>query len=204
MWADSPMNDTRPVRIVVAEDEPVIRLDLVEQLRELGYEVVGECGDGASAVELCRTLNPDVVLLDINMPGSDGLSAARAIAPGGTTAVIMLTAYGQRDLVDQAVQAGAMAYLTKPWSTADLMPAIETARSRSAELRQLTTQVDELEDTLRKRKLIDRAKARLITAYGITEPEAFRMLQRRAMDERTSMAAVAERILDTPESGPQV
>lgn len=195
------MSDGARARVVVAEDEAVIRLDLVEQLRELGYDVVGECGDGATAVELCRSLTPDVVLLDINMPGSDGLSAARAIAPEGSTAVIMLTAYGQRDLVDQAVQAGAMAYLTKPWSPADLLPAIETARARSAEMRQLTSQVDELEDTLRKRKLIDRAKGRLISAYGITEPEAFRMLQRKAMDGRTSMAAVAEQILATPEGG---
>jgi len=192
------MSDTDSARIVVAEDEAVIRLDLVEQLRELGYDVVGECGDGTTAVDLCRALEPDVVLLDINMPGSDGLTAARAIAPWGTTAVIMLTAYGQRDLVDKAVQAGAMAYLTKPWSSADLVPAIETARARFAEMRQLTSQVDELADTLRKRKLVDRAKARLISAYGVTEPEAFRMLQRKAMDGRTSMAAIAEEILAEP------
>lgn len=196
------MSDSAPATIVVAEDEAVIRLDLVEQLRELGYAVVGECGDGAAAVDLCRALEPDVVLLDINMPGTDGLTAARTIAPTGTTAVIMLTAYGQRDLVDQAVQAGAMAYLTKPWSSADLVPAIETARARFAEMRQLTSQVDELAQTLHKRKLIDRAKARLITAYGVTEPEAFRMLQRKAMDGRTSMAAVAEEILAQPTEEP--
>lgn len=194
------MPDSAPARIVVAEDEAVIRLDLVEQLRELGYDVVGECGDGAAAVELCRTLEPDVVLLDINMPGMDGLTAARSITPGAATAVIMLTAYGQRELVDQAVQAGAMAYLTKPWSSSDLVPAIETARARFAEMRQLTSQVDHLSDSLRKRKLIDQAKGRLITAYGISEPEAFRLLQRRAMDGRTSMAAIAEEILSQPES----
>ncbi len=194
------MTDAAPAKIVVAEDEAVIRLDLVEQLRELGYDVVGECGDGATAVDLCRALEPDVVLLDINMPGMDGLTAARAITPAATTAVIMLTAYGQRELVDQAVQAGAMAYLTKPWSSSDLVPAIETARARFAEMRQLTSQVDQLSDSLRKRKLIDRAKARLITAYGISEPEAFRLLQRKAMDGRTSMAAVAEEILSQPES----
>lgn len=184
-----------PIRIVVAEDEAVIRLDLVEQLRELGYDVVGQCGDGLTAVDLCRDLAPDVALLDINMPRMDGLAAAAAITPEGKTAVIMLTAYGQRDLVDSAVAAGAMAYLTKPWTEQDLMPAIETARARFAELRALSSQVDELSDTLRKRKLIDRAKAQLIQAYGITEPEAFRLLQKKAMDGRTSMAAVAEQML---------
>ena len=184
-----------PVRIVVAEDEAVIRLDLVEQLGELGYDVVGECGDGATAVELCRTLAPDVALLDVNMPILDGLAAASAITPGGATAVIMLTAYGQRDLVDRAVAAGAMAYLTKPWSEQDLVPAIETARARFAEMRALSSQVDELSDTIRKRKLIDRAKAQLIQAYGISEPEAFRLLQKKAMDGRTSMAAVAAELL---------
>ncbi len=190
-----PSMQPAPVTVVVAEDEAVIRLDLVEQLTDLGYQVVGQCGDGATAVDLCRALEPDVALLDINMPGSDGLTAARAITPAGSTAVIMLTAYGQRELIDQAVSAGAMAYLTKPWSESDLVPAIETARARFAEMRQLTSQVDQLEDTLRKRKLIDRAKAQLITAYGITEPEAFRMLQKKAMDGRSSMAAIAEQLL---------
>ncbi len=193
------MTETAPaapaVTVVVAEDEAVIRLDLVEQLAELGYAVIGQCGDGATAVDLCAQLQPDVALLDINMPGSDGLTAAAAIAATGTTAVIMLTAYGQRDLVDRAVAAGAMAYLTKPWSVTDLVPAIETARARFVEMRQLTTQVDQLEGSLRQRKLIDRAKAKLIEAYGISEPEAFRLLQKRAMDGRTSMAAIAEQLL---------
>ncbi len=188
------MSETPP-RVVVAEDEAVIRLDLVEQLRELGYDVVGECGDGAAAVALCRDLAPDIALLDINMPGSDGLVAAADIAGLGTTAVVMLTAYGQRDLVDRAVAAGAMAYLTKPWTASDLLPALETARIRFAEMRSLSAQVDDLSDTLRQRKLIDRAKAQLIRAYGISEPEAFRLLQKKAMDGRTSMAAVAEEIL---------
>lgn len=189
------MTESEQVRVVVAEDEAVIRLDLVEQLRDLGYDVVGQCGDGTTVVKLCQDLQPEVAILDINMPGSDGITAARSIASQGTTAVIMLTAYGQRELVDQAVSAGAMAYLTKPWSESDLLPAIETARVRMAEMRSLSSQVDQLEETLRQRKLIDRAKARLITAYGVTEPEAFRMLQKKAMDGRTSMAAVAEDLL---------
>ncbi len=186
--------------VVVAEDEAVIRLDLVEQLQELGYDVVGQCGDGAGAVRLCRDLRPDVALLDINMPGTDGLTAAQQVS--GDTAVIMLTAYGQRELVDRAVAAGAMAYLVKPWSESDLVPAIELARARFAELRQLDSQVGELADTLRKRKLIDRAKAELIKAYGLSEADAFRALQKRAMDGRTSMAAVAADLLGEPPEPP--
>ena len=188
--------------VVVAEDEAVIRLDLVEQLRELGYEVVGECGDGATAVRLCADLLPDIAVLDVNMPGTDGLTAAREIAAQGRTAVIMVTAYGQRELVDQAVAAGAMAYLTKPWSESDLLPALEMARARFAEIKQLSAQVGQLSDSLRSRKLIDRAKAQLTAAYGMSEAEAFRTLQKRAMDGRTSMAAEAAALLgESVESG---
>lgn len=181
--------------VVVAEDEAVIRLDLVEQLRELGYRVVAACGDGATAVQHCRDLAPDLALLDVNMPVLDGVTAARQITELGSTAVVMLTAYGQREIVDQAIDAGAMAYLTKPWSEGDLMAALALARTRFTELRSLTTRADALAESLENRKLIDRAKARLIQAYDLTEADAFRLLQRRAMDERTSMAAVASQVL---------
>lgn len=191
------MNPAEAPSVVVAEDEAVIRLDLVEQLRELGYQVVAACGDGAAAVQHCRDLAPDLALLDINMPVLDGLAAARQIAGLGTTAVVMLTAYGQREVVDQAIDVGAMAYLTKPWSEGDLMAALALARARFAELRAVTTRADALAESLENRKLIDRAKARLIQAYDLTEAEAFRLLQRRAMDERTSMAAVSRQVLES-------
>lgn len=181
------------VRLVVAEDEAVIRMDLVEQLLELSYEVVGQCGDGRTAIDLCSQLNPDVVLLDINMPILDGISAAREIS--SRTAVVMLTAYAQRELIDEAISAGAMAYLIKPWAPNDLVPAIEMARSRFAEMRTLTSQVDDLTETLRSRKLIDRAKGKLMAAYDMSEAEAFRWLQKGAMDRRTSMVAIAEIVL---------
>lgn len=189
------------VTVIVAEDEAVIRLDLVEQLTELGYSVVGECGDGATAVQLCRELVPQIALLDISMPVMDGLEAAGHIAGLGDTAVVMLTAYGQRELLERAISAGAMGYLTKPWSPGDLVAALELARVRFVEMRQLSDRADELADSLRKRKLIDRAKARLISTRQLNEPEAFRLLQKRAMDARTSMAEIAERILSEPATG---
>jgi two-component system, response regulator PdtaR len=185
-----------PVTVVVAEDEAVIRMDLVEQLRELGYDVVGQCGDGQAAIRLCQELNPAVALLDISMPELDGLAAAGVISRSGRTAVVMLTAYSQRELVEQAVAAGAMAYLVKPWSPTELVPAIELARARSAELRALTSQVDELAESLRARKVVERAKAKLMAAYGISEADAFRRLQKAAMDRRTAMVTVADEILD--------
>ncbi len=187
--------ESRASTIVVAEDEAVIRMDLVEQLRELGFSVVGQCGDGAEAVELCRELSPDIALLDISMPVLDGLEAARQISADGKSAVVMLTAYGQRELIEQAVAAGAMTYLVKPWSTVDLLPALELARQRFAEMRQLGDRVEELSQDLETRKAVERAKSRLMAAYGLSENEAFRWLQKAAMDRRTTMKMVAEAVL---------
>lgn len=189
----------RSATIVVAEDEAVIRMDLVEQLREIGYDVIGQCGDGASAVRLCCELDPDLVLLDISMPEMDGLAAARHIADRGRTAVVMLTAYSQRELVEQAVAAGAMTYLVKPWSPSELLPALELARGRFAEMRTLADRVGELSHSLAARKTIERAKSRLVAAYGLTEDDAFRWLQKAAMDRRTTMLAVAEAVLTSGE-----
>lgn len=189
--------------IVVAEDEAVIRMDLVEQLQELGFDVVGQCGDGAAAVQLCRTLAPDLALLDISMPGMDGLTAAGEIAAMGLTAVVMLTAYSQRELVEQAVAAGAMTYLVKPWSPTELLPALELARRRFAEMRELGARVDELSHSLVVRKNVERAKSKLMAAYGLTEEDAFRWLQKAAMDRRTTMLAVAEAVLQTSGEGAQ-
>ncbi len=186
--------------VVVAEDEAVIRMDLTEQLRELGFDVVGQCGDGAQALQLCADLRPDIALLDISMPGMDGLEATRFIAELGTTAVVILTAYSQRNLVEQAVAAGAMTYLVKPYSPSDLVPALELARQRFIEMRQLGHRVAELSDDLAARKTVERAKSRLITAYGLSEEDAFRWLQKAAMDRRTTMVAVAETVL-TGDSG---
>ena len=181
--------------VVVAEDEAVIRMDLVEQLRELGFDVVGQCGDGTEAVRLCRELMPDIALLDISMPGLDGLEAARQISADGKSAVVMLTAYSQRELIEQAVAAGAMTYLVKPWSISDLLPALQLAKQRFAEMRQLGDRVEELSQDLETRKAVERAKSRLMAAYGLSENEAFRWLQKAAMDRRTTMKAVAEAVL---------
>ncbi len=181
--------------VVVAEDEAVIRMDLTEQLRELDFDVVGQCGDGAAAVELCSELKPDVALLDISMPGMDGLEATRLISEQGETAVVILTAYSDRNLVEQAVTAGAMTYLVKPYSPSDLVPALELARQRFGEMRRLGDRVAELSDDLAARKIVERAKSRLMTAYGLSEVDAFRWLQKAAMDRRTTMVAVAETVL---------
>lgn len=186
---------TEQVRILVAEDEALIRLDLVETLQDLGYEVVAEAGDGETALELAQKVPVDVALLDVSMPGLDGLSVAAELTQQGRCAVVMVTAFSQRDVVARAVAAGAMAYVVKPFTPADLAPAIELARTRFAEMRALADNVDELSDQLAARKLIERAKSALVKAYGMTEQDAFRFLQRRAMDRREPMAAVAEQIL---------
>lgn len=186
---------TSAVRVLVAEDESLIRMDLVETLRELGYDVVAEAGDGETALRLATTVPIDVALLDISMPLLDGLSVAAELTSSRTCAVVVVTAFSQKEVVARAVAAGAMAYVVKPFTPADLAPAIELARTRFAELRALQDNVGELTEQLAARKLIERAKAALVAAYGMTEAEAFRFLQKRAMDERVPMAAVAERVL---------
>jgi two-component system, response regulator PdtaR len=182
-------------RVVIAEDEALIRLDLKEMLEEEGYTVVGEAGDGQQAVELARELGPDLVILDVKMPVLDGISAAEQIAAEGIAPVLMLTAFSQRDLVDRARDAGAMAYLVKPFSKSDVVPAIEIAVSRFNEMRTLSKEVADLSQRLETRKLVDRAKSVLQTQYGLTEPAAFRWIQKTSMDRRLSMHQVAEAVI---------
>lgn len=186
---------TDPVRVVVAEDEAIIRLDLVETLRAEGYDVVAETGRGDDAVALVAQHQPDVALLDVKMPGLDGIAAARAIAVDRRTAVVLLTAFSHRDLVEEATEAGAMAYLVKPYQRAELVPAIETALARFRELRALDDEVGRLSGQLEVRKVIDRAKGRLIDGFAMSEEDAFRFLQRQAMSTRRTMAEVAEDVL---------
>ncbi|MGX1637582.1 ANTAR domain-containing response regulator, partial [Streptomyces albidoflavus] len=186
-------------RVVIAEDEALIRLDLKEMLEEEGYSVVGEAGDGAKAVELAREHRPDLVILDVKMPVLDGISAAEKIAEESIAPVLMLTAFSQRDLVERARDAGAMAYLVKPFSKSDVVPAIEMAVSRFTELRTLEKEVEDLSQRLETRKLVDRAKSILQTQYGLTEPAAFRWIQKTSMDRRMSMRQVAEAVIEDDE-----
>ena len=181
--------------IVIAEDEAIIRLDLRELLEDEGYQVVGEAGRGDQAVELARNLRPDLVILDVKMPGMDGIEAARQITSEGVCAVLMLTAFSQREVVEQARDAGAVAYLVKPFQKQDLVPAIELATARYAETKALAAEVSELTERLEVRKLLDRAKGRLIDAHGMKEADAFSFIQKSAMAGRTTMRAVAESVL---------
>ncbi|WP_046320049.1 response regulator [Mycobacterium sp. UM_Kg1] len=187
----------RPARrVLIAEDEALIRLDLAEMLREEGYEVVGEAGDGQEAVELAELLRPDLVILDVKMPRRDGIDAASEIAAKRIAPIVILTAFSQRDLVERARDAGAMAYLVKPFTAGDLVPAIELAVSRAEEITALEREVGSLAEQLETRKLVERAKGVLQTAHGLTEPEAFKWIQRAAMDKRTTMRQVAEVVLE--------
>jgi two-component system, response regulator PdtaR len=185
-----------PFRVVIAEDEALIRLDLKEMLEEEDYEVVGEAGDGETAVKLAVSQRPDLVILDVKMPVLDGLSAAEQIADQRIAPVVILTAFSQRDLVERARDAGAMAYLVKPFTKADLVPAIEMAVSRFQEARALEGEVATLRDRLEVRKLLDRAKGLLQSQHGLTEPEAFRWIQKTSMDRRVSMREVAQAVLE--------
>jgi response regulator NasT len=182
-------------RVLIAEDEALIRLDLAEMLGEEGYDVVGEAGDGETAVKLAEELRPDLCILDIKMPIMDGLAAAEKIAGSRIAPVIILTAFSQRDLVERARAAGAMAYLVKPFQQTDLVPAIEIAMSRFAEVAALEAEVAGLTDRLETRKAVERAKGALMTQYGMTEPQSFKWIQRTAMDHRLTMREVAERII---------
>ena len=185
-----------PVRVVVVEDESLIRLDLVEMLTEAGYEVVGQAGDGETGVRVIRELRPDVVLMDVKMPVLDGVSAAEALAAERIAPIVLVTAFSQSDLVDRALAAGVQGYVVKPFSMADLVPAIEIARARFAELDQLRMGLSDLEDRLEARKAVERAKTRLQSRFGWDEQTAFAWLQRAAMDGRVPMADVARRVLD--------
>ena len=184
-----------PTRVVIAEDEAIIRLDLKETLQEEGYEVVGETGRGDEAVELVKSLTPDLAILDIKMPGMDGLDAARAISAERGAAVLILTAFSQRDVVEQARDAGALAYLVKPFQKADLVPAIELAIGRFTQLQTLSNEVKSLGEQLETRKVVDRAKGILMDRHRLSEADAFSFIQKRAMSERTRMRVVAERII---------
>ena len=182
-------------RVVVAEDEAVIRLDIVEMLREVGYDVVGEAADGESAIRLAEELRPDLVVMDIKMPILDGISAAERIARARIAPVVLLTAFSQKELVERARDAGAMAYVVKPFTSADLIPALEIALSRHAEISSLESEISDLTERFETRKLVERAKSLLQTSMGLNEPEAFRWIQKTSMDRRLTMREVAETVL---------
>jgi two-component system, response regulator PdtaR len=190
------VTSTEPRRVVIAEDEALIRMDLAEMLGEEGYAVVAQAADGAAAVELAERERPDLVILDVKMPVLDGIAAAARIARARIAPVVILTAFSQRELVDRARDAGAMAYLVKPFTRADLVPAIEVAVSRFSELGALRAEVDDLGEQLAARRAVDRAKGVLQKELGLTEPDAFRWIQKTAMDLRRSMREVADGVVE--------
>jgi response regulator NasT len=192
---DAQTAPTQARRVVVAEDEALIRLDIVEMLRDAGFDVVGEAGDGEEAVRLAEEHRPDLVVMDIKMPVLDGISAAERIAGARIAPVVLLTAFSQRELVERARDAGAMAYVVKPFSAADLLPALEIALSRHQEISALEAEVADLADRFETRKMVDRAKGLLQTKFKMTEPEAFRWIQKTSMDKRLTMREVASAII---------
>jgi len=183
------------LRIMIADDEPIIRLDLRKTLENMGHQVVGEAGDGAKAIDAARELKPDIIILDIKMPEMDGIDAAKIITTEGIAPVLLLTAYSQKDLVDRAKDAGVFAYLIKPFKEADLLPAMEIAISRYEEFVELENEVSDLENKLDTRKSVDRAKGILMDQYGLKEQEAFRRIQVQSMNTRKSMREIAEAII---------
>ena len=187
--------ETEHPRVVVAEDEALIRLDLVELLEEHGYEIVGQASDGEEAVRLANELGPDLIVMDVKMPKMDGITAADKIAEDRICAVVMLTAFSQRDLIKRAKEAGAMAYVVKPFDASDVIPAIEIAMARFAEIRGVEDEVMDLEERLESRKIVDQAKGILQTSLDLTEPEAFRWIQKTAMDRRLSMQQVCDGVI---------
>ena len=191
--------ENKKIRILVAEDETIIRLDLVEMLTESGYEVIAQAGNGAVAIELAKKFKPDLAILDVKMPEMDGITAAEQII--SLAPVLMLTAFSQRELVERARDAGVMAYVVKPFSISDLVPAIEIAISRHRQMKSLEEEVADLYERLETRKIIDRAKGILMKAMGLTEPESFSWIQKTAMDRRISMKQVAQAVI-SPESAP--
>ncbi len=184
------------VRVALAEDDAIIRLDLRETLEEEGYTVVGDTGRGDEMLELVAATDPEVVILDIKMPGMDGIEVARCIAESHGAAVVILTAFSQREFVDQAIEAGALAYLVKPFQRSELVPAVEIARARHREMRAITDQAQTLADRLEARKTIDRARGVLMDEVGLSETDAFRFIQQAAMNERANMADVARQVLE--------
>jgi response regulator NasT len=190
----------RPIRVLIAEDEALIRLDLKEMLLEEGFDVVAEVSDGATAVRLARELRPDLCILDLKMPVMDGIQAAEQVTKERLSAVLILTAFSQRDLIDKARRAGAMAYLVKPFQKHDLLPAIQIAAGRFKDLQGLEDQVGDLTDRLEARKLVERAKGMLQEHEEMSEAAAFRWLQKTAMERRLSMKAVAEQVVDRYQS----
>ncbi|CCH79235.1 putative transcriptional regulatory protein pdtaR [Nostocoides japonicum T1-X7] len=194
--ATQPGADVGATRIVVAEDEALIRLDLAEMLQEAGYDVVGQAINGEQAVELATELRPDLVIMDVKMPVLDGLGAAEQIGDAGICPVIMLTAFSQKELVERARDAGVMTYLVKPFSQSQLLPAIDVALSRWAELKTLESEVSDLTERLETRKAVERAKGVLMRKLKISEAEAFRWIQKTAMDRRMGMRDVAEAVIE--------
>jgi AmiR/NasT family two-component response regulator len=188
-------------RVIVADDESIVRMDLREMLDSLGYLVVGEAGDGESALHLSRELKPDIVIMDIKMPGMDGIDAGRILTEERIAPVLLLTAYSQQDLVERAKEAGVMAYIVKPFHEADLAPAIEVALRRWREFRALEQEVEDLKEALETRKLVDRAKGILMDTQGLSEADAFRRIQKTSMDQRKPMKEVAEAIVLAHEAG---
>jgi len=185
----------KTITVVIAEDEAIIRLDLKESLEAEGYAVIGETGRGDEAIDLVRTLQPDLAILDIKMPGMNGIDVAKVISDEGLSAVILLTAFSQQDLIQEASNAGVLAYLVKPFQRSDLVPSIELALGRFKEISGLKQEAIMLRESLEARKLIDRAKGLLIDKYGLKESDAYRYLQKKAMEDRTTIKAVAEDIL---------
>ncbi|TCJ23615.1 ANTAR domain-containing response regulator [Nocardioides jejuensis] len=195
------MNSTPPRRVLIAEDEALIRMDLAEMLVEEGYDVVGQAADGEQAIALAEELRPDLVVLDVKMPKLDGIAAAQRIAGERIAPVVILTAFAQRELVERARDAGAMAYLVKPFTRNDLVPAIEMAVSRFAEVAALEIEVGDLTERLETRKAVDRAKGVLQKDMGLSEPDAFRWIQKTAMDLRLSMRQVADGVVEHGAAG---
>ena len=189
-------NTAAPRRVVVAEDESLIRLDIVEILRDNGFEVVGEAGDGETAVALATELRPDLVIMDVRMPNLDGIEAAKRLSENHVAPVVLLTAFSQKELVDRATEAGALAYVVKPFTPNDLLPAIEIALARYQQIIALEAEVADLNERFETRKLVDRAKGLLNEKMGLSEPEAFRWIQKASMDRRLTMQDVAKAIIE--------
>ena len=194
--SDDQETPQAPRRVVVAEDESLIRLDIVEILRDNGFDVVGEAGDGEAAVALATELKPDLVVMDVKMPKLDGISAAEQLSKDHIAPVVLLTAFSQKELVERASEAGALAYVVKPFTPNDLLPAIEIALSRYQQIVTLEAEVADMVERFETRKLVDRAKGLLNEKMGLSEPEAFRWIQKASMDRRLTMHDVAQAIID--------